>query len=99
MKNESETSNEKAVQDILDKLQRKSSGGGYIYRGENKCHPRVSSSLYREFDINDDNFDIELVEKEMLSDAKKHIGELPQDSRANFTGLLNKNSKSIEDPH
>ena len=94
MKNESETSNEKTVQDILDELQRKSNGGGYIYRGENKCHPSVSSSLYREFDINDDNFDIELVEKEMLSDAKKHIGKLRQNSRSNFTN----NSKNIENP-
>ena len=94
MKNESKPSNEKTVQDILDELQRKSSGGGYIYRGENKCHPSVSSSLYREFDINDDNFDIELVEKEMLSDAKKHIGKLRQDSPSNFTN----NSKNIEDP-
>ena len=92
MKNESETSNEKTVQDILAELQRKSSGGGYIYRGENECHPSVSSSLYREFDINDDSFDIELVEKEMLSDAKKHIGKLRQDSRSNFTN----NSKTTE---
>ena len=94
MKNESETSNEKTVQDILDELQRKSSGGGYIYRGENKCHPSVSSSLYREFNIKDDSFDIELVEKEMLSDAKKHIGKLRHDSRSNFTNNL----KNIENP-
>lgn len=92
MKNESETSNEKAVQNILSELQRKSRGGGYIYRGENKCHSNVSSSLYREFDINDDSFDIELVQKEMLSDVKKHIGELGQDSRFNSTN----NSKNIE---
>ena len=98
MKNESETSNEKTVQDILDELQRKSNGGGYIYRGENKCHPSVSSSLYREFDINDDNFDIELVEKEMLNDAKKHIGELLQDSRTNLTIPLNESSKNTEGP-
>ena len=85
MKNESETSNGKTVEDILEELRTKSSGGGYIYRGENKCHPIVSSSLYREFDIQDDNFDIELVEKEMLNDAKKHVGELAQDSRAEDT--------------
>ena len=94
MKNESETSNRKTVRDILDELRRKSNGGGYIYRGENKCHPSVSSGLYREFDIQDDNFDIELVEKEMLSDAKKHIGKLRQDSRSNFTNNL----KNIENP-
>ena len=94
MKNESESSKEKMVQNILDEIQEKSSGGGYIYRGENKCHPEVSSSLYREFGIKDDNFNIELVEKEMLSDAKKHIGKLRQDSRSNFTN----NSKNIENP-
>ena len=94
MRCESETSNEKTVQNILDEIQEKSSGGGYIYRGENKCHPSVSSSLYREFDITDDNFDIELVEKEMLSDAKKHIGKLRQDSRFNSTN----HSKNIENP-
>ena len=94
MKSESETSNPKTIQDILDELQSKSNGGGYIYRGENECHRNVSSSLYREFDINDDNFDIELVEKEMLSDVKKHIGELGQDSRFNSTNT----SKNIEDP-
>ena len=85
MKNECETSNERRIQDILEKLRKKSKGGGYIFRGENKCHPRVSSSLYREFDIEDDNFDIELVEKEMLNDAKKHVGELPQVSSAEDT--------------
>ena len=100
MKNESKTSNGKLcpVQDILGELRTKSRGGGYIYRGENKCHPSVSSSLYREFDIQDDNFDIELVEKEMLSDAKKHIGKLPQDSRSNFTVLLNESSENTEAP-
>ena len=94
MKNESETSNEERVQAILDELRTKSSGGGYIYRGENKCHPSVSSSLYREFDIEDDNFDIKLVEKEMLDDAKKHVGELAQDSRAEDT----KGSENTEIP-
>ena len=85
MKNKCETSNERTVQDILEELRTKSDSGGYIYRGENKCHPKVSSSLYREFNIEDDNFDIELVEKEMLNDAKKHVGELRQDSSAEDT--------------
>ena len=98
MKSESETSNEEKVQDILKELRMKSRGGGYIYRGENKCHTKVSSSLYREFDIEDDNFDIKLVEKEMLNDAKKHIGELAQDSRANLTIVLNESSKNTETP-
>ena len=98
MKNESKTSNERTVPDILEELREKSNGGGYIYRGENKCHPSVSSSLYRDFNIKDDNFDIELVEKEMLNDVKKHIGKLPQDSRANPTTLLNESSKNTKAP-
>ena len=87
MKNESKTSNGKLcpVQDILGELRTKSRGGGYIYRGENKCHPSVSSSLYRDFNIKDDNFDIELVEKEMLNDAKKHVGELALNESARGT--------------
>ena len=85
MKNESKTSKEKKVQDILEELRMKSRGGGYIYRGENKCHLSVSSSLYRDFNIKDNNFDIELVEKEMLNDAKKHVGESRQDSRSTAT--------------
>ncbi|MDE0316894.1 MAG: FRG domain-containing protein [Candidatus Poribacteria bacterium] len=75
------TSNDKprTVQDIIREIETKSKGSGYIYRGERKHYPKVSSKLFREFDIEDDNFDIELVQKEMLNSAKKHIGQLPQD--------------------
>ena len=85
MKNGSETSSGKEVEAILEELRTKSSGGGYIYRGENECYTQVSSGLYREFDIEDDNFDIKLVEKEMLNDARRHVGEPAQDSRVEDT--------------
>ena len=81
MSNQSRTSNEKqkTVQDIISEIEQKSQAGGYIYRGERKNYPKVSSKLYREFDLEDDGFDIELVQKEILNSAKKHIGQLPQD--------------------
>ena len=83
MSNQSNTSNDKprTVQDIIREIEQKSKGGGYIYRGERKCNPKVSSKLYRDFEIETGNFDIELVQKEMLAAAKKHTGDLPHDSR------------------
>ena len=91
MSNQSSTSNDKlrTVQDIIREIEQKSAGGGYIYRGERKCNPKVSSKLYRDFDIEDEDFDIELVQKEMLAAAKKHTGDLPQDFRLDVMAPLN----------
>ena len=77
------------VQDIIHAIETKSAGGGYIYRGERKCHTKVSSNLYREYDIDEEHFDIEVVQKEMLNDAKKHIGDLPQDFHVDLAASLN----------
>ena len=96
MSNQSNTSNDKpqTVQDIINKIEQKSKGGGYIYRGERKCyegHPyygKVSSNLWREYGIEHGAFDIELVQKELLAAAKKHIGSLPQDFRLDGTAIL-----------
>ena len=83
MSNQSNTLNDKprTVQDIIREIEQKSEGGGYIYRGERKCNPKVTSKLYRDFEIETGNFDIERVQKEMLAGAKKHTGDLPQDFR------------------
>ena len=83
MSNQSNTSNDtpQTVQDIIREIEQKSAGGGYIYRGERKCNPKVTSKLYRDFEIETGNFDIERVQKEMLAGAKKHTGHLPHDSR------------------
>ena len=83
MSNQSNTPNGKpqTVQDIIHEIEHKSKGGGYIYRGERKDNPNVSSKLYREFNIEGEHFDIERVQTEMLVAAKKHIGHLPQDFR------------------
>jgi len=91
------TSNKKprTVQDIISEIEQKSKGGGYIYRGERKCyegHPyygKVSSNLWREYGIEDEQFDIELVQEEMLAAAKKHTGDLPQDFHLDVTALPN----------
>ena len=89
MSNQSSTSNDKPrkVQDIIHEIEQKSTGGGYIYRGERKLHKehpyngKISSNLWREYGIEEGHFDIELVQKEMLAAAKKHTGDLPQDFR------------------
>lgn len=82
MSNQSNTSNEKqkTVQGIISEIEQKSEGGGYIYRGERELHKdpphngKVSSNLWREYGIEDEQFDIELVQKEMLAAAKKTYG-------------------------
>ena len=91
MSNQSNISNDepRTVQDIIRAIEAKSAGGGYIYRGERKRHTKVSSNLYREYDIDEEHFDIEVVQAEMLNDAKKHIGDLPQDFHADLAASLN----------
>ena len=61
------------VLDTINKLARKSRSGDYIYRGEPKHYDAVSSSLYREYqDIQAEHFEIDVVQKEILSEAKKY---------------------------
>ncbi len=95
MSNQSNTSNDtpRTVQDVIRAIETKSAGGGYIYRGEPECHEepphygKVSSSLWREYGIGE--VDIEVVQAEMLNDAKKHIGDLPQDFRVDVGAFPN----------
>ena len=65
------------LEDVLDKiseLARKSADGDYLYRGEPKCFPQVSSGLYRKYaKIDAENFDISIVQKEILQKAKQFI--------------------------
>ena len=64
---------------IIGELAAKSAEGGYIYRGERKHYKKVCSSLYREYaGVEVEDFDIEILQNEMLNAAKKHTGELPQ---------------------
>ena len=74
-----------SVGEILRKIEEKADTGEYIYRGEPEHYQeapydgKVSSNLYREFLITDDfdveaeQFDIEVVQAEMLEEAKKYL--------------------------
>ena len=105
MANQSNPPNDKksSVQEIISKIERKSKGGGYIYRGERERHEgdpyyrKVSSSLWREYRIENEDFDVELVQKELLTAAKKHTGDLPEDFRVDVIGLLESGEESAEE--
>ena len=61
------------VLEKITEIAEKSADGDYIYRGESKCHDAVSSNLYREYaDVEAEHFDIEVVQNEILSEAKKY---------------------------
>ena len=48
----------------------------YIFRGEPKCYKSVSSSLYRHYqNIEAESFDIEIVQREILNEARKYTSE------------------------
>ena len=93
------TSNDKfrTVQDIISEIEQKSQGGGYIYRGERKCNLKVSSKLYRDFEIEVEHFNIELVQKEMLAAAKRHTGDFPQDFRVDVIASLQAKGELTEE--
>ena len=70
------------IDDIINEIKQKSAPGDYIYRGERKSYKRVSSALYREYfddaiSVDFQGFDLRDVQREILSAAKKHIGETP----------------------
>ena len=80
---------QRRIKDIISEIERKSSGDNYIYRGEPEDYGKVSSNLWREYGIEGENFDIEIIQREMLSGAKKHIGDLPQDFRIDLIVSVN----------
>ena len=65
------------VLEIIREIAEKSDGGEYIYRGEpDECFEKVSLSLYRQYtDIETKHFDIEIVQKEILNEAKEYTHE------------------------
>ena len=78
------------IRKIIDRIEKKSANGAYIYRGEPEDYGKVSSSLWREYGLETDGFDIETIQSEMLNDAKKHIGDLSQDfSTDTATSIVN----------
>ena len=86
---------QREIRKRIDKIEKKSADGNYIYRGEPKTHEgppyhgKVSSSLWRDYGLEMENFDIEVVQTEILSGAKEHIGDIPQDYRADLAASLN----------
>ena len=62
---------------VLEKIAEivgKSVNEAYIYRGEQECYEKVSSNLYREYetDIEVEDFDIKVVQDEILNEAKEY---------------------------
>ncbi len=72
------------LSEVLQKvteLAQKAVGGDYLYRGEPKRYRKVSSSLYRKYqEIKAEEFDIAVVQDEMLQEAKRFIGETDEDA-------------------
>ena len=69
---------------VLEKIReiaKKSAGGDYIYRGEPDCYLKVSSTLYRAYEkeIEAESFEIDVVQKEILEEARKYIREAASD--------------------
>ena len=87
----SNQTNHEKIKVIINTIESKTADGGYIYRGERKLHKehpyygKVSSNLWREYRMDDAHFNIEVIQKELLNAAKKHIGQLPQDYRVDYT--------------
>lgn len=73
------------VDEILRKIEEKADTEEYIYRGESKHFETVSSNLYRvflehrDFDVGAERFDIEVVQKGMLAEAKNYLRRTSSD--------------------
>ena len=69
------------VLQVINELAQKAAGGDYLYRGEPKCFELVSSSLYRKHaEIEAEEFEIEVVQSEVLQEVKRFIRETNEDS-------------------
>ena len=86
---------QREIRKRISEIERKSADGNYIYRGEPETHEehpfygKISSNLWRDYGIEEEAFDIGAVQIEMLSGAKKHIGDIPQDYRKHLAASLN----------
>ena len=64
------------VLELTGLLAQKSASGDFIFRGEPRCYEKVSSNLHRQYQsIGADTFDIEVVQREILEEAKKYTSE------------------------
>ena len=85
------------IDDIINDIRNKSADGDYIYRGERKKYPKISSALYREYAkvINVEEFDLMYAEKKMLKIARNHIGESPVGPLEDFMNIMNMNKGRV----
>ena len=99
MQNKSNSKNRAAaIDDIMNEIESKSADGDYIYRGERKKHPKISSALYREYAkvIDVEGFNLMDGEKEMLKIARNHIGESPVGPLEDFIDIMNMNKGDVD---
>ena len=78
MFNQSNTPNNtlREIRSIINEIEEKSIEGDYIYRGEPQDYGNISSNLYRQHvDIEVDEFDIAVVQKEIVAEAKTYSHE------------------------
>ena len=62
------------VRKIIRAIEDKSVDGDYIFRGEPECYPKVSSTLYRQYEeILIDRSNVEGFQNEMLTAAQEHL--------------------------
>ena len=66
------------LKQVLEKIREimgAASNGDYLYRGEPQDYEKISSSLYRKYegDIETEHFDIEVVQGEILKNARDHL--------------------------
>ena len=70
-----------AVLGKLGEIARAASAGSFVFRGEPKYYPEISSSLYREYKtllepFGVDGFDIRHVQEEIIGEAARYAGGL-----------------------
>ena len=93
---------QRRIQEIICEIEEKSAGGNYIYRGEPETHEehpyhgKITSSLWRDFVLEIEDFNIEAIQTEILADAKSHIGDLPQDYRVDLASSLNMTQDKVD---
>ena len=84
------------VLEIVNDLARKSGEGNYIYRGEHKPNPKVSSSLYRRYEKIDEQGDgIEAIQEEILAQAKAHARYMGEFSDFDILADLRHNGGAV----
>ena len=100
MQNKSNSKSEATtIDDIINEIRNKTADGDYIYRGESKKHPKISSSLYREYlksiDAEIESFNLIDFQRRMLKNAKDHIGGSPVGALEDFMDVVRMNRRHM----